>query len=169
VAIRVSDVNGDGHPDFGVSVNGAFTERAPIYLDAGNGIYRPLQAPSSQPFFVFVDANRDGRPDIVSAVGGQTEHVDVQLQLVPPTRPEGVHAVGLRSGIRISWQPVAGATGYEIWRSQPRRVRRLIDTTTRTRFDDRQSKEGVRYAYTLRAVNIAGKGPFSALVTAKRR
>ena len=91
-----------------------------------------------------------------------------QLQLVPPTKPEGVHAVGLRNGIRVSWKPVAGATGYEIWRSQPRRARRVIDTTTRTRFDDRQSKEDVRYAYTVRAVNIAGKGPFSAPVTARR-
>jgi len=169
VAIRISDMNGDGHPDFGVSVNGAFTERAPIYLDAGDGVYRPVQAPSSQPFFVFVDANRDGHPDIVSAVGGQNEHVDVQLQLVPPARPEGVHAAGLRNGIHISWKPVTGATGYEIWRSQPGRARRLIDTTTRTRFDDRHTGRGVRYSYSVRAVNSVGKSPFSALVTARRR
>jgi hypothetical protein len=170
-AIRVAELNGDGHLDLGVSINGAYTERAPIYLDDGSGSYRPVQAPSSQPFFVFVDANGDEHPDIVSASGGQTELVDVQLQLqpAPPARPESVHAAWLRNRIRVSWEPVTDATSYEIWRSQPRRSRRLIGTTSRTRFDDRRSKEGVRYTYTVRAVSSIGKGPFSARVTATRR
>ena len=59
-AIRVADLNGDGHLDFGVSVNGAFTERAPAYLDDGTGTYHPAQALSSQPFFTFADTNGDG-------------------------------------------------------------------------------------------------------------
>ena len=62
-AIRVADLNGDGRADFGVSVNGAFEERAPLYL-AGSGGYRPVPIRSSQPWLLFADANRDGHANV---------------------------------------------------------------------------------------------------------
>jgi len=167
-AIRVSDLNGDGHVDFAVSVNGAYDERAPIYLDDGTGAYHPVQNPASQPFFTFADVNHDGRPDIVSASGGTTELVDVQLQLALPATPTGVHTTVLRDRIRLSWTAVPGATGYEIWRSAPKQEPRRIGTSEVTRFDDLQAKRGVLYRYVVRALNQLGRSAFTPAVTGRR-
>lgn len=164
-------MNGDGRLDFGVSVNGAYTERAPIYLDDGAGVYRPVQIPSSQPFFAFADANGDGLPDIVSASGGTTEIVDVQLQLearAAPAAPAGVRVSVQRDRIHLSWAAVPGATAYEIWRSAPRGARHAIGTVSKPVFDDRKAKRGVRYTYVVRAVSELGKSSFSAPVTGRR-
>jgi FG-GAP-like repeat len=168
-AIRVADVNGDGHLDFGVGVNGAYTERAPIYLDDGTGTYHPAPAPSSQPFFTFADANADGRPDLVSGSGGSTEQIDVQLQLALPATPTGLRATGLRDRVHLSWTTVPGATGYEIWRSAPRQALRRIGAPGTPAFDDRGAKRGVLYTYKVRAANELGKSALSKPATGRRR
>ena len=163
-------MNGDGRLDFGVSVNGAYTERAPIYIDNGTGTYHPVEIPSSQPFFAFADVNSDGHADIVSTSGGTaTEQVDVQLQLTLPATPAGMRAAALRDRIRLSWTPVPDATGYEIWRSAPRQARRQIGTTAGPRFDDRKAKRGILYTYRVRALSTLGKSGFSEPVTGRRR
>jgi hypothetical protein len=167
-AVRVADVNGDGHLDFGVSVNGAYTERAPIYLADDRGVYHPVPIRSSQPWLAFADPNSDGRTDIISATGGDTERIDVQLQLVLPSAPGGIRTTAVRDGIRISWRPVPNADHYEIWRSTPGRLRRMIGTTQTPRFDDHTARRGVRYVYLARAVTEAGKSAFSTPATGRR-
>ena len=167
-AIRVADLDGDGQADFGVSVNGASEERAPIYLADGKGGYRPVTIRSSQPWLLFADANRDGRADIISAVGGDTERIDVQLQLVTPSAPTGIRAVAIRDAIRISWRPSTSADRYEVWRSTPGKPRRLIGSTPQDRFDDRTARRHVTYTYVARAVNQAGEGPFGKPVARDR-
>jgi len=167
-AIRVADLNSDGRLDFGVSVNGEINDRAPIYFDDGEAKYHPVAIRSSQPWLVFADANGDRRTDIISALGGEREQIDVQLQIVVPNAPTAVRATATRDSIRVSWQRFSAADRYEVWRASRGKPRRLIATTVAARLDDRTARRGVRYTYVARAVNAAGKGPFSKAVTAHR-
>ncbi len=167
-AIRTTDVNGDGQLDFGVSLNGTETERAPLYLADSTGVYHPTQAPSSRSFLIYTDTDRDGRPDIVSATGGDTERIDVQLQLAIPTAPGKPKLTPLRDRIRLTWTATRGATNYEVWRAAPTQTLHRLGTTTAPKFDDRNTKRGVRYTYTLRAINTLGKSPFSPHATTRR-
>ncbi len=84
-AILVADLNHDGKPDFGVtcfSQPGALTE---LFLNKGNGTFRQLDTPVPEAQFVFVDANRDGRVDIVDgSPSGGIERFRLISQLAPP-------------------------------------------------------------------------------------
>jgi hypothetical protein len=79
-------VNHDGKPDFGVtcfSQPGALTA---LFLNRGNGTFRQLGTPVPEAQFVFVDANRDGRVDIVDgSPSGGVEQFRLIAQLAPPT------------------------------------------------------------------------------------
>ena len=72
--------------------------------------------------------------------------------------PTGVRAVRAKTGVRLSWTRVAGATSYEV-----RRGGKLVATTGASSWLDR--KPGKRPRYTLRAVNAAGASRDSAPVT----
>jgi hypothetical protein len=83
-AILLTDLNRDGKPDFGVtcfSQPGALTD---LYLNRGNGTFRRLTTPVPEAQFVFVDANRDGRVDIVDgSPSGGSETFRLIPQLAP--------------------------------------------------------------------------------------
>jgi hypothetical protein len=167
-AIRVADFNGDGLSDFTVDVNIFPVEDAPIYLDDGNGVYHPV-AFGGNPgqFWTVVDANGDGRPDIFSVLGGSPEQHFVQLVVVPPSAPRGLHASARRDGIHLSWSPVDGL-GYDVLRALGAGPRKLLGTTTGGSFVDTRARGGVAYTYAVRARNAAGTGPLSAAVRARR-
>jgi len=83
-SIRIADLNNDGRLDFaGESPYGAPAQPA-LYIDNG-GVYVIDRTGSPVQFFVFLDANKDGREDIFSSVGGVSpccpEHHYVQRQL----------------------------------------------------------------------------------------
>ena len=85
-AILVADLNGDGKPDFGVtcfSQPGAETE---FFVNRGDGTFRALELPYlPEAQFVFADANRDKRVDIVDgSPSGGVEHYRLIPQLAPP-------------------------------------------------------------------------------------
>jgi hypothetical protein len=168
-AIRIADFNGDGLPDFTADVNIYPVEDAPIYLDDGNGVYHPVPFGGNPgQFWTIVDANGDGHPDIFSVLGGNTEQHFVQLEVVAPAAPRGLHAVGRRDGIHISWKRADGV-GYEVWRSvgasgKPKRIGKTTDGS----FVDARAAHGITYVYVVRAVDEAGAGPFSAAVRARR-
>jgi hypothetical protein len=172
-AIRVADVNGDGALDFGVSVNQAPSERGPLYLNDGGGVFHRVALPATSPAFLFLDANRDGHVDLFDALaggpGGQERH-QVQLQQVRPGVPTGLRASRNRSDrIIVNWQAVSGASAYEVWRSLRGGRRRLVARTAATRFDDRRAARGLAYAYIVRARNELGAGEFSAPAVGQRR
>ena len=81
-AILVTDLNRDGKPDLGVtcfSQPGALTD---LFLNKGDGTFRRLDTPVPEAQFVFVDANRDGRVDIVDGSprgGGESYRLIPQL------------------------------------------------------------------------------------------
>jgi hypothetical protein len=172
-AIRVADVNGDGRADFGVSLPSGQSERPPLYLDDGNGVFSRVRLPVANSIFAFVDANSDRRPDLFSSFPGGSstpERHEVQLQLVPLATPTAVRATtNLRDRIRVSWRAVTSASGYEVWRSRGRQARKLVATATAPRFDDRRAVAGVVYKYVVRATSESGKSAFSAPAIGRRR
>ncbi len=168
-AIRVADFNGDGHLDFIVVVNGDPDERGPLYLDDGAGVYHPVTVFSQAWLLGIVDANGDGRPDLYSTAGGNTEQHFLQLQLPALAAPAGLRARGLLNGVRLTWRPVPGATAFEVWRAAARQARRLIGHTFVPSYDDSDAKRGVTYTYVVRAISGTAKGPFTAPVRGKRR
>jgi hypothetical protein len=172
-AIRVADVNGDGAPDFGVSVYQAPGEFGPLYLNDGTGVFRRMALPAASQAFLFLDANRDGHVDLFDAFGGGPgglERHQVQLQVVVPAAPIGLRAShNRRDRVVVTWRPVRGATAYQVWRSRRGVRRRLVARTVKARVDDRRVVRRVAYAYVVRATNEAGRGPFSTRVVGKRR
>ncbi|HEY2073779.1 MAG TPA: FG-GAP-like repeat-containing protein, partial [Gaiellaceae bacterium] len=97
-AIRIADVNGDGRPDFAVSINGDGTEHGLLYVDDGTGVYDQVPFHAANAWFAFADANGDGAPDIFSVqpFAPNPERHFVQLELAP---------------VVSSFSPVQGAPG----------------------------------------------------------
>ena len=58
--------------------------------------------------------------------------------------------------MRITWNPVAGATSYDVYRDGLR-----IGSPTDVSFDDTGVTSGLTYTYTIRACNSVGCGAFS--------
>ena len=172
-AIRVADINGDGALDFGVNVYGA-NEKAPLYLNDGRGVFRPVPSPvayGGAPF-EFIDTNRDGRLDLVQSLAGgpgDVERHDVQLQLVRPGAVHGLRATPSESSILITWQPLPGADAYEVWRSPKEGHRARVARVTTPKWADRTARPRLTYTYVVRAVNAVGPGPFAAPVAGRRR
>jgi len=167
-AIRIADFNGDGLPDFTVDVNNYPQENTPIYLDDGTGVYHEAPFSTAAGLFAVVDANHDGHPDIFSTLAGNPEQHFLQLETVVSAAPRGLRVVGKRDGIHLTWSPVAGATGYRVWRSAGRAAHRLIGDTINPRYLDRGAKRGVTYVYSVQADNNAGRSPLSRTVKARR-
>jgi hypothetical protein len=173
-AIRVADVNRDGHLDFGVALSlGPQSEHPPLYLADGAGGFRVSILSGSGPLFSFADADRDGRPDILNSISGGTaglERHELLLQIARPRAPIGVTASrAYRDRIQVGWRPVPGATRYETWRAPVRSGRRVvIGTSAGTRFNDRYARRGFSYRYWVRAMNSAGTGAFSSPTVGRR-
>jgi hypothetical protein len=98
--IQVVDLNGDGKPDIGVSLFGYQNETPPFYLNKGDGTFAsmPARAFKTDPLamFTFLDANRDGRVDILSTSpsgGGSPENhlLALQVKPKPPCKPKPHH------------------------------------------------------------------------------
>ena len=172
-ALRVADVNGDGALDFGVSVYQAPSEFGPLYLNDGTGVFHRTALPAASQAFLFLDADRDGHVDLFDAFAGgpgRQERHEVQLQLVRPAAPAGLHASrNHRDRIVLTWRKVRGATGYQVWRSRHGSRRRLRSRTTAPRFVDRHATRRIAYTYVVRATNQLGPGTFSAPAVGKRR
>ena len=85
-------------------------------------------------------------------------------QIAPPVPPTGVSATdgGSCSVIRIIWNSVSGATGYEVWRytsNNSGSATKMADVST-TYYDD-EVGTGKTYYYWFKAKNTAGSSGFS--------
>ena len=74
-----------------------------------------------------------------------------------PTTPKASTTNAI-DGIQISWNKVAGATKYNVYRRQAGyKTWTLVGTTTSNTLLDKNVKSGVYYCYSVRAYNSAGK------------
>ena len=85
----------------------------------------------------------------------------------PPRVPRPIAEQLAAGAIRVSWQPVEGATGYIVYRALPGRSYSVIATVTgdQTSFEDNATVHGVNYRYAIAAVGAdSGQGVESAPV-----
>lgn len=168
LATYLREINGDGSLDLAVQLPSGRGEPPPVYLSDGKGRFRaaPGLLRDALSFFVFVDSEGDGQLDVLStatpAPGGLPETHYLNRAIAIPGRVQAVAASkGASAAVRISWARVRDAERYEVWRSRRGLTRSRLGTVAAPRFVDQRAALGVRYRYFVRAVNVAGKGPFS--------
>jgi fibronectin type 3 domain-containing protein len=120
----------------------------------------------STTYNIFVEAgNSAGRSSSSNQVTATT------LPPSLPSTPTGVTATALGSaGIRISWNPVAGATGYRIYSPNTAGSNsnfQLLDTTTSTSYTDSLLSANQTWFYRVSAFNSVGESSQSSSVSAR--
>lgn len=77
-----------------------------------------------------------------------------------PSTPSIRYLKSYESGIKVAWRPVAGASGYIVYRqigpNSWKRIARIDDGSAGSYFD-RKVRNGKNYTYTLRAYKRVGK------------
>jgi fibronectin type 3 domain-containing protein len=105
--------------------------------------------------------NASGEGPKASVVGQITTTGSTQL-----TAPTGVTAVATQDGnIRVSWNPVSGATGYEIHFAESANGNYYYydpDWTTDAEYIDKEVQPGQIWYYKVLAYNDTGNGPLSS-------
>lgn len=83
-----------------------------------------------------------------------------------PGAPAGVSASDATycDKVRISWNSVAGATGYQVWRNTVNNsaTAAQIATDNASPYDDASAATGATYFYWVKATNACSAGPFSS-------
>ena len=99
--------------------------------------------------------------------GGKTVtgEKSITIAAVKPVAPRNVAAVAAAQGVTLSWNAVAGAASYAIYRDGTavgRVVPNAPGDVPSTTYTDSSAIPGVTYAYTVSAANGAGEGPQSS-------
>jgi hypothetical protein len=169
--LTLADLKGDGAPDIltetVVPPNGDAVDDT-VYLNDGNGLFRPL--PAGYPFADFhahaLVGEADGRRDVFLVhpeAGADTWFVRRQLgKPLPPGPPPQTRVTTdpATGQFVVAWPYVWGATSYEVWRSGTR-----LGTTRQTRFVDTMAAAGATFSYSVRAVNKQGRSAFGPTAT----
>jgi fibronectin type 3 domain-containing protein len=111
------------------------------------------------------------------SVGGNSITLTVPMESVSmfvlapastaPAAPTGLTAVPADAKVTLSWNAVAGAASYNIYRSTASGAETLVQSgVTGTTFSDTGLTDGTTYYYKVSAVNAAGESPLSAEVSA---
>ena len=73
------------------------------------------------------------------------------------TTPQLVSATVKDGKIIVKWKSVPGASGYRVYRKTPSVNWQAVKVVTGTSYTEASPSSGVKYTYTVRAVNAAGK------------
>ena len=86
-----------------------------------------------------------------------------QGSVTVPTAPTGVSATATTTtSVRITWNLVAVATSYEIYRKTPGGAFVLIGTSLTNAYTDNTTAANTAYLYRIRAINAGGSSPDSS-------
>lgn len=104
-----------------------------------------------------------------NATGEEKTNRTIQIRVAGPSLPAAPGGVAAGDatagpGVPVTWQPVAGAESYTVWRSDTAGSAGavLLGTVTATTYTDTSAQPGAVYFYFVKARNGAGDGPFSA-------
>ena len=82
--------------------------------------------------------------------------------VVGPQTPSGLVATGTASQIAVSWNPVTGATQYQLLRASALSGYTVVTTTASTSYPDAAVTAGNAYVYKVRALDSASRpSPYS--------
>lgn len=74
-------------------------------------------------------------------------------------KPKGVLATAVYNQIVVSWEPVTGAAGYEIYeRTSPEKVFYVVEDSTKTKCVFQRQETGKTYSYYVRAYRVTKQG-----------
>ncbi|MFN4242739.1 MAG: fibronectin type III domain-containing protein [Tepidisphaerales bacterium] len=168
-AVRVEDVGADGFRLRWSAAAGATTYR--VELAGEEGAFRVAAAVRADALTTRLGGLEAGRAYAVRVVavgmGGAGEPSAVWRVMTVPAAPQGVRAEWVSSSaVRVSFEPVAGATGYVIEREGLGRPFGRLATlkADSTSYDDVQVVAGEAYRYRVFAVNASGTSAASSAV-----
>jgi hypothetical protein len=93
----------------------------------------------------------------VPALSGAVLVANAGQDLAGPAAPTSLVATAGDGSVDLSWNPVAGAAGYRIFRSPVTAGGHvLVGTASGTTFSDTDVENGTRYFYVVRALDAAG-------------
>jgi Leucine-rich repeat (LRR) protein len=122
------------------------------------------------PGYCFVQWTENGTPVCDTAEFSLTVTADRTFVAVfsKPGAPGLTASSGGVSSIRLTWTPVSGATGYEIWRSGKSSGTFVqVGTSAAASFTDKKLKINTVYYYKVRAMVAGGAGEYSNVSGAK--
>jgi hypothetical protein len=100
----------------------------------------------------------------VSAVNSSGESpLSTEVLTTPglPSAPTGLAASAGDTSVSLSWNPVSGATSYNIYRGTSSGGESLVTSVTVASFNDTGLTSNTAYYYQVSAVNSSGEGPLS--------
>jgi len=103
---------------------------------------------------------------VVAVNSGGSSAASAAVSAVPtvpaPTTPTGLAATAGNAQVLLSWTPVLGATGYDIYRDGV-----IIASTASSSYTDIAVLNGSTYLYAVRATNAGGASAASTTVSAR--
>jgi hypothetical protein len=193
--VAIADLTGDGIADIFVQGEAAYS----IVKADGTTVTSPLEGSpegsnvTNMP--ILVDFDRNGVLDLVSIASGKramafawslgtkanaskeewtqyaadarhSNRYEAKRALPAPT---GLSAANQRGGIALSWNPVAGASQYRIYRGVGTSWPAAYAATASHAYIDAAVSAGKSYRYFIKAMNAYGEGAASASVVILRR
>ncbi|MEZ5098336.1 MAG: DUF6605 domain-containing protein [Thermoleophilia bacterium] len=108
---------------------------------------------------------------VIAAIGLLAALLGVSQAMAAPATPAGVTAIALDGTVELGWQPVAGATGYAVYRGPSAGAITTQLTppggVTGTTYADTSAANGTTYFYAVRAIDGSGESTSSLAVRAK--
>lgn len=91
----------------------------------------------------------------------------ITIRAVKPNPPTGLSVVSATAaGVSLKWTAASGAASYKVYRSMGDGTAEAVGTTTETTYVDESAIPGVRYTYSVTAVNGVGESAATAAVAA---
>lgn len=137
--------------------------------DTGATLYDDLSANAGTTYYYWIKAKNSSVSSAfsISASGYRA------VPAAPPSVPTGVTASDgtYTDKVRITWNAVSEATGYEVWRNSinSTSTANSIASTINVTYDDTIATAGATFYYWVKATNSFGTGSFSSSDSGYRR
>jgi len=135
-----------------------------IYESTDNTTFTYLNNTTARSFIVDLNGETAGTYYFkIEAVNGtDTNATVISVKFYPPAAPQGLTAIVQAGKIKLSWNAVAEATGYYIYRGTEAGKESLLVSVLGTNYTDDSVVGGNTYYYYVTAYNATGESQASA-------
>lgn len=101
----------------------------------------------------------------LGTINGTNLTADLITVGVPPLAPTNLRGAPQNTGVKLTWNASAGATGYYVWRSSTLTgVYTFVSATVSVSYINARLANGTTYYYEVSAYNSAGSSPRTAAI-----